>query len=473
MATMSVGHQSCGSGGHTDSVHAGPNIADTSVLSSATTETVTAKAAQFPAPPLAGLMQGDCHSNCTDDAERVADTPASTYKQLIFGHEANNHEHWDEERGSVVRIECLKSILRLLQQSFQQQRAAAGGRALQEPDMPSLVSQASDLEEEVYRLHVTPHSYIPLIGNRRALRSTLVHVYEIQDKIMFLRRLLRCFVHYMKCGGCSRPSCREFRRLGDHAVECPTVQALLNNGVRYPCPYDDTHHECLEDDDDDDADDELSDHSCSSPNDIRHAHDSAIPRHCDILKSLLFHNISCERSSCRVCSDIGCVLPERCLSRLDNGSFYAPVDLKMLRSLIRRRASQRRRHLQASTLVGMPVLKGAEYPRAKPARGLSIISEESCPSCSEVEDDFDHARGLKAESQDTPVLCPAALLQEIKESAKTKRVQPHKMKWTHSTKLSGLSATSASEEASAETPKHRYPRVPFLQELHSRCRRKD
>jgi hypothetical protein len=437
--------------------------------------------ASFVAPPLVHCAQPHQATQLLPPV--AAATPS--YKQLIFGHEDEHHTHWDPRRTSVVRIAMLQAIFRLLQRSFLQhqpqqqqhhQQQAQATAASTNAGLLKVAEAASSLEQQVYGLHATPHTYAALLRSRSTLRATLVHVHEVQDKVRFLRRLLKRFSHYMHCAGCSRRGCREFRLLGDHAVECESVRALLLSGQRVPCTSTGTtgccHHNkppaptpttptaataglprsrgssgssddsCCsvpsDDGEDADTEDGSDDHHhhlhdeaksadkqqahCSSSSSGGSAstppscppplspgggggggEDADVARHCDILKSVLFHNVSCDRHSCRVCGDLGSVLPWSLATAAASQPGGEGGNLMAMRSLCRKRAAEHRRQqllLQQpssplsvtaapSALLAPPSLPScsAAAAAAKQTRELSIISEESCYSCSEVEDE--------------------------------------------------------------------------------------
>ena len=174
-------------------------------------------------------------SQVPSQAQGPQQQAAFAYKQLIFGYEAEGHTHWDEARGSALRMEMMQTIFTVLQRGFRSQKSPIGPAAVRK-----VAHCAASVELQVYRLHAIPQTYAQLLSSRRSLRETLVHVYQVQDKVDFLRRLLKRFSHYMQCPGCSRRGCREFRQLGDHALECLSVRALLTSGDRVPCRH--KHH---------------------------------------------------------------------------------------------------------------------------------------------------------------------------------------------------------------------------------------
>jgi hypothetical protein len=367
--------------------------------------------------------------------------PTPSYKQLIFGHEHEHHQHWDPRRTSVIRNAMLQAIFRILQRSFLQQQPPQATEAATNASLVKVAEAASSMEQQVYGQHATPHTYVALLRSRSTLRATLVHVNEVQDKVRFLRRLLKRFSHYMHCAGCSRRGCREFRLLGDHAVECASVRVLLLSGERVLC----THHSgcgrrggaqgetpsaatatatatagqrddsCCsvpsDDGEDADTEDGSDDHD-----EAKTAETSTLPpspplspgsgggedvdvaRHCDILKSVVFHNVSCDRHSCRVCGDLGSVLPWSLAAAAESGP-GEEGSLAAMRSLCRKRAAEHRRQqlLQPASQLSVTAAPGApgallappcqRCAAAQQTRELSIISEESCCSCSEVEDE--------------------------------------------------------------------------------------
>ena len=462
----------------------------------------------FPAPPFSASQLSQ-RKQSQVDPPRVEAAAAPAYKQLIFGHEVPDHTHWDERRQSPLRLKVLQAIFRLLRKHVQLQQQhqknaddqqwaeehadATHCHGLSQVDALKVAQYAANLEEQVYRLHESPRKYPELLRDRRMLWETIVHVNAVQDKVDLLRRLLKRFAHHMQCSGCSRRECREFRTLGDHIVRCPSVQALVALGQREPCDY-----------------------ACQVPsNSAQHQADGNAPqqslkfgrsqiarqcshasafsgslesktctelgesnsRHCDILKWVLFHNVNCSRPKCRVCSDLGSVLPTSLMTAHGEGAHIpsgsACWNLRAYRSACRlQAAAQRRRHIlsrvseneapASSRLAGASRLAPRKLAQGRPKNQLPMIVEvPSSSSCPAAEANHDLEHDLEPTDsrwpEPTGVPCNHSSTKYLSSSGKI---------------VSGPTKSVSGPPSNSSTGYSLRPR-PFLSELHSRCTRKD